>query len=560
MLLNVRFHQKYDNIATIFMLGFASLVTLGIIFAFIFVVVLLSANIIGAVDITTVIAGTVVINFLSWLVSPFFMDLMFRIFYKTKRLDIAELETKSQRLAGFIKKICEKYNLKIPKLRLILDDNPTAFTFGSGAFNARLCFSEGLFTYLDDDEIEAVIGHELGHIRRRDFIIMTIAATGVQILYELSQFFIRSRKGGKGRDKGNLVWLGLIAYAFYFIGVYLLLFLSRTREYGADEFSAHEIENPDALSRALVKVAYGIIAKPDYEHEKRLLSATRALGPYDSLAARNLGTAFESSKKDWHAVSKVLAYDLISPWAKILQLQSTHPLTGKRILKLNEMAKNKGRHVSIETDVIKTMPVDREKLYKGFALGVFIHFLPWILPLVILIAGAIQKDPAVFAWIPAALGLSLLIKTLYKYPETAPEKITTLDALTDLYASPVRGRMYAMEGTVIGRGEAGARLSEDLMMQDSKGLIYLNYESAFAFIGNLIFAFNKVRRLLGQKVTATGWFFRGVGHHLDLKEMHEDGTQIKSHPKLWSIVFAVILIAVSFYLQQRAVGVNLLSF
>ncbi len=532
------------------MLGLASTITLSVIFGFIFVIVFLAANLTGYADMSFVIAATIFVNFLSWLISPFFMDLMFRWLYKTKRLNIEELEQKSKPLSDFIKRLCEKYRIKIPKLRLIEDDNPTAFAFGSGAFNARLCFSEGLFTYLDQDEIEAVIGHELGHIRRRDFIIMTIAATGVQILYEFSQLLMggrSKREGGGGRDRGALAWIGLLAYAFYFLGLYLLLFLSRSREYGADEFSAHETENPDGLARALVKIAYGIVAKPDDPRQQRLLNATRPLGPFDSQAAKNLGTAFQSTGQNWGAIAQVIAYDLISPWAKILQFQSTHPLTGKRILKLNEMSQKLGKKISIDTSPISSIPVDRKRLYRGFAIGVFIHFLPWILPLIVLVTAGVYKNPLLFIWIPASLGVAYLLRLFYKYPETQPTKSTTFDMLSDLYASPVRGHVYQLEGTVIGRGTAGAKLSEDMMLQDSKGLIYLNYESAFSFLGNLMFALGKVKKLIGQKVEAVGWFFRDVGHHLDLKQMTAEGRLIKSHPKLWGVIFSLILILGTYY-------------
>lgn len=537
------------------MLGFASLITLGIIFGFVFVIVFLVANLAGNIDITLIIGLTVLVNFLGWLISPFFMDLMFSWLYKTRRIELAELEQKSKRVASFLNNVCQKYKMKIPKLRLIEDDNPTAFAFGSGVFNARLCFSEGLFTYLEEDEIEAVIGHEVGHIHRRDFIIMTIASTAVQILYELSQLLIRgrSRSGGGSRDhgKGALVWVGLLAYIFYFIGIYFLLFLSRTRELGADEFSAHETGNPDALSRGLVKIAYGIIAKPDDAAQNRLLNSTRALGPYDNLTAKHLGTAFQSSAGNWNVITQVVAYDLLSPWAKILQLQSTHPLTGKRIVRLNAMAKQMGKKISIDTDSVHSIPVDKHRLYQGFLFGAFIHFLPWILPLVVILTAIFYNNPLLFIWIPAALGVASILRLLYKYPEGEPQKTTTLEMLTDLYASPVRGRFYALEGTVIGRGVAGAKLSEDVMMQDKTGLIYLNYESAFSFLGNLFFALGKVKKLIGQKVAAVGWFFRDVGHHLDLKKMVAEGRTIKSHPKLWGVILGLILALASIGMANK---------
>lgn len=529
------------------MIGFASLITLGLIFGFVFVVVLLAAYFSGSVDITYVIGLTVLFNFLGWLVSPFFMDLMFRWFYSTKKMELGELEEKSKRVADFIVRVCKKYSIKVPSLRHIVDDNPTAFCFGSGVFNARLCFSEGLFTYLNDEEVEAVIAHELGHIQRRDFIIMTIASTGVQILYEISQYLARksSRSSGDNKGKNPAAIVGLVSYVLYFIGIYLLLFLSRTREYGADEFSAKETQNPDALTRALIKIAYGIIAKPDDATANRLLNSTRALGPYDNQAARHLGTAYQGTQNNWPAISKVIAYDLINPWAKILQLQSTHPLTGRRIEKLNGFAKQLGKKVSIETDTVRNMSVDNNRLYKGFFVGVLIHFLPLLLPFLVLIYAGISRNILFSVWLPASLGLAMLIKMFYKYPQTQPQNATTLDMLSDLYASPVRGNLYALNGTVIGRGVAGAVFSEDMMLQDSTGLVYLNYESAFSFLGNFIFAISKVRKLIGKKVTATGWFFRDIGHHLDLNTMDGEGMKIKSHPRLWGVIFGIVFIVIS---------------
>lgn len=535
------------------MLGFASLITLGIIFGFVFVIVFLIAYTSGYVDMTFVITATIVVNFLGWLISPFFMDLMIRWVYKSKRIELQDLEQRSPRIAAFIRSVCERHNFKIPKLRIIEDDNPTAFAFGSGAFNARLCFSEGLYTYLEEEEMEAVIAHELGHIKRRDFIIMTIASTAVQILYEIAYRLTSRRGSGSGEKKGGAAWIGLLAYVFYFVGTYLLLFLSRTREYGADEFAAHETKNPDALSRALIKIAYGIVAKPDAPGQKHLLNATRALGPFDNQAARNLGTAYEVSKQDWNAIRDVLAYDLVSPWAKILQLQSTHPLTGRRILKLNSIAAQLGTKVSIATDSISTMDVDRRKLYHGFFLGAFIYFLPFIVPVIALAVSGFLKNPFILLWIPGGVGVAMLIKILYKYPsDQMPEATTTLDMMRDMYASPVRGRLYSLEGTVIGRGQAGSYVSEDMMLQDPKGLVYLNYESAFSFIGNFIFALGKVKKLIGKQVSAIGWFFRDVGHHLDLKQITAESNVIQSYPRLWGFVSAAVLIAASFVLYTNA--------
>lgn len=528
------------------MFSFASLVTLSLIFSFVFVILFLAAYFGGALDIQFVLLGTIVINLIIWLVAPFFMDLMFRWIYKCEHLSLEDLKARSARLADFISRICSKYNLPIPRIRLIKDDNPTAFVFGSGAFNARLVFSEGLFTYLAEDEIEAVIAHELGHIQRRDFIIMTIAQTLVQLLYELSQYLMRSRSSNEDKNKA-LFYVGAVAYVLFWVSTYLLLYLSRTREYGADRFAAENIENPDSLSRALIKVAYGIVAKPDSASQNRLLSSTRALGLIDTNSAKMMGSAYEISS-DWNFISKVLLFDLVSPWAKVIELGSTHPLTGKRITELDKICDQKGSKKSIDLALVKHETYDKSRLYSGFAFGVFIHFLPQLSVLVALIIGGIMKNIKFIALIPFLLGLSIIIKILYRYPNSQAKKMSTLELMSDVYASPVRGFLAELDGKIIGRGQAGHRFAEDVMIQDKTGLLYLNYESAFGFIGNFIFGLSKVKQLIGKEVKVNGWFFRGVAAHMDLHQISDNaGSAYTSRPALWGLLGGFVLIAIALF-------------
>src|SRR5262245_50992218 len=127
---------------------------------------------------------TVLVNVVMWLLSPLLMDLVQRWVYKSRVVPFEELQQNKPALAAFVARVCEKHGIRVPTLRMIDDMNPTAFCYGSTANRSRLVVSRGLFHYLDDRETSAVYGHELGHIVNRDFIVMTIAATLVQILYE----------------------------------------------------------------------------------------------------------------------------------------------------------------------------------------------------------------------------------------------------------------------------------------------------------------------------------------------------------------------------------------
>lgn len=167
--------------------------------------------------------------------------------------------------------------LQEPKLGYIDDRNPNAFTYGSGRFNARIVLTEGCFEFLDDEETASVVAHELVHITSRDFIIMTIANTIVQVLYlvAVNAWRVASTTGSaKNRAASALYAVAALAYVFWFFGEYAVLYLSRVREYAADRFGA-EYTHPDALSSALVKIAYGIVMSED---SPELSKTTRNIG------------------------------------------------------------------------------------------------------------------------------------------------------------------------------------------------------------------------------------------------------------------------------------------
>ena len=174
--------------------------------------------------------------------------------------------------------MCRKYNFNIPRLAIIPDKNPNAFTYGSGRWNARIIVTEGIFRYLNENQIKAVYGHELGHIKNRDFIVMTTASTILQLLYVFYIIGVMSQRtgGGSKKDEGSyLVLIGIISYIFYWIGQYIILYLSRVREYYADQFSAEETKDPNSLAVALVRIAYGILTNPD---NVNLVELTKTMG------------------------------------------------------------------------------------------------------------------------------------------------------------------------------------------------------------------------------------------------------------------------------------------
>ena len=531
---------------------FASTLTLGILLSFVFVILLLIATFSHALHATMLIVLTIVFSFLGWLFSPLATDLMMRWFYKAQRIDFENFSLQFPQLADFINKTTSKHRIKIPALFIIEDRNPAAFCYGSYPNNSRLVASRGIFQYLNTEEQKAVYGHELGHIVNRDFIVMTMAATLLQVLYEAYVIFCRRRQSrSSGRNKDITPLIGLVSYVFWLIGSYLILYLSRTREYLADRFSAEETGNPNALSLALVKIAYGIAAEPDTEGSRRLLVSTRAMGIYDYRSADAVGGAFSVFRQETGALqgrdlSRIFWFDIFSPWAKISEFSSTHPLTGKRIKTLSQTAGESGQQPLFDFSSIEAggrSAIDRSRLYGEFYQGVWIYFLPHIC----LIAGLVYwfYNRTGFPMVFVFCGLGFLFRGLYKFqmPSHRPEKTTVFDLMCDPYASPLKGRFVEVEGNVIGRADAGSVLGEDVMMQDvSGGLIYLNYESVLPIFGNLLFAVMKAKRMIGKHCISQGWFRRSVFQIIDVHTMNVNGDRIHSYTRFWGLFVGFLLI------------------
>src|SRR4051794_4904205 len=144
---------------------------------------------------------------------------------------------------------CRDAGVPLVKLGIVDDGNPNAFTFGRTPRDARMWITRGLLERLDERELDAVVSHEVGHVKHWDFAVMTLAAVVPMVLYFV---FLVSRVNRRG------AYVAIGAYVAYWISYFTLLALSRAREYAADHWSAECTHDGDALASALVKIAYGM--------------------------------------------------------------------------------------------------------------------------------------------------------------------------------------------------------------------------------------------------------------------------------------------------------------
>ena len=533
-------------------LALASAVTLTLIAGMVLVLVLGTTLILDSenpgLGLGFSVVITLIFNVAAFFISPWLMDLSQKWLYQTQWVSLADVAQKSPETAEVIRKVCAAKNIKQPRLGIIDDQNPTAFTYGSLPNSARLVVSQGLFTYLDDEEVAAVYAHELGHIVHWDFAVMTVASTLIQICYLISIFARRMGRRGSSKSRDAFQTAALVAYIFYLVGSYLLLYLSRVREYFADRFAAETTGNPNALSRALVKIAYGIVEETSQAEEpSRLLEGTRALGIYDAKAATATGTAYRVASSP-EKIGKVFLWDMFNPWGWWMELNSTHPLTGKRVRALSTYAEQLG--LAIEFDMGKVIGegkrLSKKRLYGNFATDIVLYCSEGIGLLIGLIVGLVAmgtlplpSPPLAIACPLIGLGVGVVCKALVMYPnyENAP-KTNILELMSDPYASPLRGKPAKLQGELIGRGQAGYKFGSDLKIQDKTGMLYLRYSSRFGPIGNFLFGMKRVQNLIGSSVASRGWFRRGNMPWMDLIQLKTaDGTLVNSYHRFWTFVF-----------------------
>ena len=172
--------------------------------------------------------------------------------------------------------------------------------------------------------------------------------------------------------------------------------------------------------------------------------------------------------------SGALLYDLKSPWAKLSELKSTHPLTGKRLKRLSVFAAKP----MIDFKRVESIPIDNRRLFSGFLKDVAVLAIPFAVFIVILalvLAGfypglsAFSKFPVtvtlnLFAQLAFifllglslfSLGVGAIVVTVYKYPGGEAEDSTIARLMSDVYTSPVRGRKVRLDGRLVGRGVPG---------------------------------------------------------------------------------------------------------
>lgn len=191
-----------------------------------------------------------VMNFVSY----FFSDKIALAAYRAQPVTREQLP----RAYEIVERLTQKIGIPMPKMYVIPTDSPNAFATGRSPEHASVAMTKGILNLLTDEELEGVLAHEIGHVRNRDILISSVAATLAGAITLIARMGYWSSLFGGGdrddRDRGGGIVALLMLILAPIAATLIQLAVSRSREYEADASGARYTGNPEALARALSKL------------------------------------------------------------------------------------------------------------------------------------------------------------------------------------------------------------------------------------------------------------------------------------------------------------------
>jgi len=258
-----------------------------------------------------------VVNFVSYYWSD-------TIVVKMSRAKIIQ-ETDNPTLYGAVRSVAQRAGIPMPRVGMVESQQPNAFATGRGPDKAVVVATSGILNTLNPKELEAVIGHEVGHVVHRDVFMSSVAATIAGVISYVGTFALWSTMlggtRGSNRGGGNPILLLAAVILVPMGATFVRLGISRSFEYNADEYGAKLTHNPAGLASALQKISVKVKTRP-ITNNQRSGSVT---GPSPATASLWIVNPFRGSS--------------------LMEIYSTHPSTEHRIERLRKIGEEIGVYV-----------------------------------------------------------------------------------------------------------------------------------------------------------------------------------------------------------------------
>ncbi len=273
---------------------------------------------------------------IQYLVSPYMVGWTMRIKWVS--------EKEAPELHKMIAELAQRAHLPKPRVGISQLAIPNAFAFGRTNRDGRVCVTQGILNLLSKDELRAVLGHEMSHIKHRDMMIITLLSAIPLIMYWLAwSMMFRGMLGGRGQSGAIAILVGMGAFVLYFITNLLVLYGSRIREYYADKGSIELGNEPHHMATALYKLVYSN-ARFKGRPELKQMEGVKAFFVNDP--TRAWSEIRELSQIDLDMSGTIDSYELmelrdktikLSSTDKMMEILSTHPNMLKRVKHLSSL-------------------------------------------------------------------------------------------------------------------------------------------------------------------------------------------------------------------------------
>jgi heat shock protein HtpX len=286
------------------------------------------------VDLMLMPIFVIAFSLIQWLIAPYLIDAMYRV------REVSRSE--KPQLHDMIERLSQKSGINKPRVMVANMPIPNAFAYGSPIAGSRVAVTSELLKTLDEEEVEAVVGHELGHLKHRDVQVMMFVSILPAVFYYIGYSMLwSSYRGRDDRGSGGAAAIAALSMLMYFVLTMFTLYMSRLREYFADRHSASIVDDGSRkLSEGLVKIV---------DYTRKAKQARRNVGTAGSFkalfisdpdraeldsAAISQAAGFRTDRK---LVEDVLRRD-VTATDRLAELFSSHPNIVKRLKALQNLA------------------------------------------------------------------------------------------------------------------------------------------------------------------------------------------------------------------------------